>query len=133
MGPSWTDIVNAVGAAAAVVFAATAWMAALSTLRTSYRPVVRVAPAFGDSAMDRGHRRRAPFEQHSSRRSVRRTVHWSAVYKVETGLELRLAYADDEVMRSELFRGVDADEQRAGRAGRWRLLAKGFREIENYW
>lgn len=56
-----------------------------------------------------------------------------AAYEIETGLELRLAYADDEVMRSELFRGVDADEQIAGRADDWRrmLVTKGFREIEN--
>ena len=54
MSPTWTDIVTAVAALAAVVFAATAWMAALSSLRTSYRPVVRVAPAFSGDRMDRG-------------------------------------------------------------------------------
>jgi hypothetical protein len=53
MSPTWTDIVTAFAALAAVVFAATAWMAALSSLRTSYRPVVRAAPAFRSDGMDR--------------------------------------------------------------------------------
>jgi hypothetical protein len=36
-------------------------------------------------------------------------VSMCAVYEVETGLELRVSYGDD-VMRSQLFRGVDRDE-----------------------
>jgi hypothetical protein len=48
---------------------------------------------------------------------------------VATGLELRVSYGDD-VMRSELFRGVDRDERLATAADTWRLalLEKGFTE-----
>jgi hypothetical protein len=53
-------------------------------------------------------------------------------YDVETGLELRLMYTDNDVMRSELFRGVDREERLAEAADAWRLLllAKGFTEVE---
>jgi hypothetical protein len=56
-----------------------------------------------------------------------------AAYEVETGLELRLTYADNsDVMRSELFRGVDREERVAEAADAWRLLLleKGFTEVE---
>jgi hypothetical protein len=54
-----------------------------------------------------------------------------AAYEVETGLELRLSYGDD-VMRSQLFRGVDRDERLAETADSWHLalLQKGFIEHE---
>jgi hypothetical protein len=39
-----------------------------------------------------------------------------AAYETEFGLELRLPYPNDDVMRSELFRGVDRDERLAERA-----------------
>ena len=53
-----------------------------------------------------------------------------AAYEVEPGLELRLSYANDDVMRSELFRGVDRDERLAEAADLWRLrlLGNGFVE-----
>ena len=56
-----------------------------------------------------------------------------AAYEVATGLELRLSYSDDDVMRSELFRGVDREERLAETADSWRLrlLEKGFTEIGN--
>jgi hypothetical protein len=56
-----------------------------------------------------------------------------AAYEVETGLEVRLTYADNgDVMRSELFRGIDREERVAEAADAWRvlLLAKGFTEVE---
>ena len=43
-----------------------------------------------------------------------------AAFEVETGLELRVSYGDD-VMRSELFRGLDRDERLAETADSWRL------------
>jgi len=51
-----------------------------------------------------------------------------AAFEVETGLELRLSYSDDDVMRSELFRGAGYDERLAAAADEWRraLVAKGF-------
>ena len=51
-----------------------------------------------------------------------------AAYDVETGLELRLFYTDDDVMRSELFRGVDREERLTETAETWRsaLMQKGF-------
>jgi len=53
-----------------------------------------------------------------------------AAFDVETGLELRLFYADvdGELIRSQLFRGIDRDERCAEMADGWRamLLAKGF-------
>ena len=54
-----------------------------------------------------------------------------AAFEVETGLELRVSYGDD-VMRSELFRGVDRDERLAEAADAWHsaLMQKGFREVE---
>ena len=54
-----------------------------------------------------------------------------AAFDVATGLELRLFYGDDDVVRSELFRGVDADERCAETADAWRLrlIEKGFTEI----
>jgi hypothetical protein len=53
-----------------------------------------------------------------------------AALDVETGVELRLSY-DEEVMRSELFRGVDCDERLAEAADIWRrlFLEKGFSEV----
>jgi hypothetical protein len=52
-----------------------------------------------------------------------------ASFEVETGLELRLSYGDD-VMRWQLFRGVDRDERLAEAANAWRLalVQKGFVE-----
>ena len=52
-------------------------------------------------------------------------------YDVERGLELRLAYGEDDVMRSELFRGVDRDERLAATADTWRLalLERDFSEV----
>jgi hypothetical protein len=52
-----------------------------------------------------------------------------AAYEVETGLELRVSFGDD-VMRTELFRGVDRDERLAEVADAWHLalLEKGFTE-----
>jgi hypothetical protein len=53
-------------------------------------------------------------------------------YEVETGLELRLSYGDD-VMRSQLFRGVDRDDRLAEAADAWHLalLQEGFSEIQS--
>lgn len=54
-----------------------------------------------------------------------------AAYRTDTGLELRAAYSNGDIVRTELYRGVDADDQLATRADAWRLtlIAKGFREI----
>jgi hypothetical protein len=54
-----------------------------------------------------------------------------AAYEVETGLELRLSYGVHDVMRSQLFRGIDRDERVAATAETWRaaLLEKGFDEL----
>jgi hypothetical protein len=41
-------------------------------------------------------------------------------FEIETGLELRLSYGD-EVMRTQLFRGIDRDERLAEAADTWRL------------
>jgi len=53
-----------------------------------------------------------------------------AAYDVETGLELRLLYADDNVMRSELFGGRDHEDRTAERADAWHLalIENGFVE-----
>lgn len=54
-----------------------------------------------------------------------------AAYKVDSGLELRAAYGPDDIVATELFRGVDADERLAEKADAWRrtLIAKGFGEL----
>lgn len=54
-----------------------------------------------------------------------------AAYKVDSGLELRAGYGPEEIVATELFRGVEADERLAERADAWRLtlMAKGFGEI----
>ena len=58
-----------------------------------------------------------------------------AAFETDTGLELRLFYADVNdgggLMRSQLFRGVDCDERLAEAADSWHLalLEKGFSEI----
>jgi len=57
-----------------------------------------------------------------------------ASYEVETGLELRLTYRDnDDVLRSELFRGPDRETVASEAAELWRvlLLDKGFTEVSN--
>jgi hypothetical protein len=53
-----------------------------------------------------------------------------AAFEVEPGLELRLSYGDD-VMRWQLFRGVDREERLAEAAAMWRasLIEKGFSEV----
>ena len=52
-------------------------------------------------------------------------------YRVETGLELRTMYTPTEIIASQLFRGIVADERLAEAADQWRLnlIAKGFEEI----
>ena len=52
-----------------------------------------------------------------------------AAYQVETGLELRLSYGDD-VMRTQLFRGVDRtnESQRRLMHGIWRCSKEDFRK-----
>lgn len=51
-----------------------------------------------------------------------------AASRVESGLELRVAYGPEDIVATELFRGVDADEWLAEKADAWRvtLIAKGF-------
>jgi hypothetical protein len=49
MPPAWTDVVTALTAAGALVVAWVAWTTSVNTLRTSYRPVIRVVPVL-DSA-----------------------------------------------------------------------------------
>lgn len=55
-----------------------------------------------------------------------------AAYRVQTGVELRTMYSPEEIIASQLFRGVDADEKVAAAADRWRLnmLAKRFTDTE---
>ena len=50
---------------------------------------------------------------------------------IECGMELRTMYSPEEIIASQLFRGVDADEKLAEAADQWRLnmLAKGFEDI----
>ena len=54
-----------------------------------------------------------------------------AVFEVETGLELRLSYGND-VVRWQLFRGVDREKRLAEAADTWRLalLEKDFTVID---
>jgi len=53
-----------------------------------------------------------------------------AAFDTEFGLELRLSYGDD-LMRSQLFRSVDRDDQCAEAADAWHLalIQKGFRDV----
>ena len=53
-------------------------------------------------------------------------------HEVETGLELRIGYSGDDVMRSELFRGNDREERLRATAETWRLalIEKGFTEVD---
>ena len=55
-----------------------------------------------------------------------------AAFRVETGLELRTMYSPREIIASQLFRGVGADEKLAETADQWRLnlIAKGFSDTE---
>jgi len=54
-----------------------------------------------------------------------------SAYRVLTGIEMRVAYSEVEIIGTKLYRGVDADEQvaRAADAVRPTMLEKGFREI----
>lgn len=54
-----------------------------------------------------------------------------AVYRVETGMELRLEYEDHDDLRSSQLFPVPDDEAIAALANQWRvsLLAKGFIEL----
>jgi hypothetical protein len=54
-----------------------------------------------------------------------------AAYRVQTGLELRVGYSDEDLTATQLFRGADAEERLAEAADTWRLrlLGKGSREI----
>ena len=55
-----------------------------------------------------------------------------AAFRTETGMELRTMYSPEEIIASQLFRGVDADEKIAEAADQWRLnlFAKGFSDAE---
>ena len=44
-----------------------------------------------------------------------------AAFRTETGLELRTMYSPEEIIASQLFRGVDAEDKLAEAADRWRL------------
>ena len=54
-----------------------------------------------------------------------------SAYRIETALELRAAYVPGGIVRTELFRGADADERLAEKTDLWRrmLIQTGFREI----
>jgi len=56
-----------------------------------------------------------------------------AAFDVESGLEVRLFYSDDDVVRSRLFRGPLREDDAATIADQWRLalLQKGFTEIDD--
>jgi hypothetical protein len=47
VAPSWTDVISALMAIAAFAVAWVAWTTSVNTLRTSYRPVLRVVPVRG--------------------------------------------------------------------------------------
>lgn len=56
-----------------------------------------------------------------------------AAYQNDCLLELRLSYANGDVLESEVFRGHDRDEYLAWTAEVWRLalIEKGFQEISH--
>jgi hypothetical protein len=56
-----------------------------------------------------------------------------SAHEVESDVELRLAYADNEVMRSQRFNGIDSDEGLLEMARAWRrlLIEKGFTALDD--
>jgi hypothetical protein len=98
----------------------------LNEIECFVKAVSRRSPRLGTTAWSRSLRVATLFQM--STPGSGRTL-TCAAYEVETGLELRVSYGDD-VMRTELFRGVDRDERVAEAADAWRLalLQKGFTE-----
>src|SRR5687768_6783816 len=119
--PLWTDVVTALTATGALLVAWIAWTTSVNTLRTSYRPVIRVVPVL-----------HAATNQNDATRLILKNIGWGPALSVVL-LELHPTVPEGQVSaRVDVVEplGGSLDGQETTRRGRTLLHMLGTFRME---